>query len=187
MGLSFKGQDNIWDLAFNDDVPLDLAVTVSDADIDLLLSGLSLTRLETVSNSGTITADLSGDQTQLTAVDIKRANGGRVEMDLSGRYEALSTIDAELNGSRLLLDLTGDWLRDVDINLAGGTGNKVTLKLPQNATITVNADSDTNEITAENFQVDGNTYSYVTAESPTAKLDIQIAFERGQITLELAQ
>ena len=95
MGLSFKGQDNIWDLAFNDDVPLDLAVTVSDADIDLLLSGLSLTRLETVSNSGTITA--------------------------------------------------------------------------------------------ENFQVDGNTYSYVTAESPAAKLDIQIAFERGQITLELAQ
>jgi len=187
ISLSFKGQDNIWDLAFNEDVPLDLAVSVSDADLDLLLSSLSLTKLETVNNSGTIMADLSGDQPQLTAVDIKKANGGRVEMDLSGRYESLSTIDAELNGARLLLDLTGEWLRDVDINIDGGSGNKVTLKLPQDANLTVNVDSETNEVSPVDFQVDGNVYRHVTGEADAVDLNIQITFDRGQVTLELAQ
>lgn len=87
----------------------------------------------------------------------------------------------------MVASLTGDWLRDVEINLAGGTGNKVMLKLPQNANITVNADSDTNEVSAAEFQVDDNTYRHVTGEAEAVNLDVQITFERGQLILELAQ
>ena len=55
----------------NDNVPLDLHVDVSSADGRLVLSSLSLTRLEIDTSSGDFQADLSGDQPALAAVDVR--------------------------------------------------------------------------------------------------------------------
>ena len=70
-------------------------------------------------------------------------------------------------------------MRDLDITVAGGSGNKVTLQLPQDANITVNVDSDTNEVTAVGFQVDGHVYHHVTGEADGVNLDVKITFNRG--------
>jgi hypothetical protein len=55
------GFRNEWGLRLYDDVPMDLSVKVGAGASDLLLAGLSLTRLDVNLGAGTYTIDLSGD------------------------------------------------------------------------------------------------------------------------------
>ena len=56
-----EGFQNKWDLHLNSEVPMDLKVDVGAGTTDLLLAGLSLTRLDISLGAGKSTIDLSGD------------------------------------------------------------------------------------------------------------------------------
>ncbi len=187
--FSLGGQDNIWDLAFSNEVPLALDVSISDADAEMDLSSLTLTQLTVGGNVPGISADVSGEQEMLTAVNIN-SNSGRINLDLTGDYSSLSTINSDTNSADVTLDLTGSWEQNVTGSFSGGTGNDVTLILPKDVGVSVTIDS-TNEVTAVGFINNGDTYTNdvwgetaVSAGSVQAvSIQINIIFTRGDVYL----
>jgi len=59
--LSLNDYQYTWDLRLNDDVPMDMNVTVGAGQSTLKLGSLSLTKLEVGGGAGEVTVDLTGD------------------------------------------------------------------------------------------------------------------------------
>jgi ABC-2 type transport system ATP-binding protein len=77
-----------------------------------------------------------------------------------------------------------DIVRD---SISGGTGNRLTLKIPQDTGVSVNVNSENNEVTAEGFKVNGRTYTNDAYGTSDVYLNINIDFDRGQVTLDSDQ
>lgn len=179
--FSIGGKDNNWNLAFNDKIPLALDVHISDADAEMDLSQLSLSQLSIGGNGPGITADVAGEHPLLTAINID-SNSGRVNLGLTGNYDILSTIDSETNNSDITLDLTGNWEESLEGTFTGGTSNDVTLILPKDVGVSVTIDS-TNEVTADGFHNNSNTYTNDAYGETAVSLNINITFQRGDVQL----
>jgi len=161
-GLSFD-LDKIryeWDLALNEDVPMDLAVTVGAGDSRLELGGLALNRLGFESGAGDVEIDLRGS----TAHDLTvRMGAGDVSVDLSG-----------------------NWQQDLSADIKGGLG-RATVILPSATGVRVQVQGGLGQVNAAGLSRNGDVYTNDAYGESGTTLDINIEGGVGEINLEMKE
>ncbi len=183
LGASFGGDDNIWSLTFNRDVPIAMNLEANDADTTLLLADILLTRLQLKQNGREMDVDLSGSYPELTAVEIA-ANAGTGRFVLTGEYPILETIVANNNASALTFDLNGQWTRDLSIIIEGGTNNSVTFDLPEGVGVQLAVASDKVTVNAEGFMENFGMYINSTYGEADVTIYIVVSFKTGDVNLK---
>ena len=122
-----------WDLRLNDDVPMDLQVSVGAGRTDLRLGSLSLTSLDVAGGAGEILVDLSGSA-------------------------SLTTLDISSGAGVLTVDLTGAWQNDLEATIEGGVGKRV-LILPRNTGVRVKVAVAVGDVDADGLTKEGPYYT----------------------------
>jgi len=148
-----------WDLRLNDDVPMEMSVTLGAGRTDLKLGSLSLTGLDIEAGAGEVTVDLSGAPS-LTRLNVKMGAG---ELDLN---------------------LTGDWQADLDAQIEGGVGG-ATLRLPRTSGVRVEVEGGLGTINARGLTKDGSAYVNDAYGQSDVTLRIDVKAGVGAIDLEL--
>ena len=148
-----------WSLRLNDDVSMDMDVTIGAGRADLKLGSLSLTRLDVTRGAGEVSVDLSGSSS-LTRLEI---GGG---------------------AGRLTVDLTGDWQDDLEATIQGGVGEKI-VRLPKDAGVRVQVQLGVGGVDARGLAKEGEYYTNDAYGQSDVTLDIEMETGVGGITLEV--
>ncbi len=122
-----QGTRNSWELAFNSEAALSMAIESMSGGVDLDFDRLNLQDVEVKSRSGTVRASLAGSYLALDEVYIE-SNSGSVTVAMPGDFPALGSIEVESLSGSTELAITGDCpaLRSVDVTSKSG---RVTLDL----------------------------------------------------------
>ncbi|MGC9347448.1 MAG: toast rack family protein [Anaerolineae bacterium] len=134
-----------WDLAFGDEIPLDLALQLGSGKAALNLGGTALRTLDSAVGSGEFAADLAGGMDLLSDAALRVASGrttmvlsgvypaleklriesasGLVDLALGGRYEGLRRLTVRGASGDINLGMTGDYpaLEGLAVDTASGT------------------------------------------------------------------
>lgn len=110
---------------------------------------------------------------------------GAGRADLTLGTLSLKSLDLKFGAGESVVDLTGDWKNDLTASIRGGVGN-VTLRLPRNVGVLVDAKGGLGSINAADFEKRGHTYvnEAYGKSSVTLRVDVKAAI--GEINLELA-
>ena len=146
-----------WDLRLNDDVPMDMNITIGAGTSDLYLGSLSLTALGVDAGAGTVTVDLSGT-TSLTRLRVDAGAG------------------------EITVDLTGDWQQDLDAAIRAGVG-KLTVLLPSDVGVRVDVEGGISDTNTRGLNRDGDNYVNDAYSELEVTLRIEIDAGIGQINL----
>jgi hypothetical protein len=111
----------VWDLAFNDAVPLDVALRLGAGHADIRLGGTSLTSLEAAIGSGSLMADLSGDLPDLSQISMT-VGSGRSGLVLGGTYAALHDLDVTTASGVAEVALGGHYPQMQTLKINGASG-----------------------------------------------------------------
>lgn len=149
-----------WDLLLDEDVPMDLSVSVGAGDSQLALNSLSLSRLEF------------------------EGGAGDVEIDLSG--STLRDLDVRMGAGDVSLDLSGNWQQDLAANMKGGVG-RATVILPVSAGVRVTVQGGLGQVNATGLNRDGDVYTNDAYGQSDVTLDIDIEGGVGEINLTAAE
>jgi hypothetical protein len=150
-----------WDLRLNDDVPMQMSVSLGAGRTDLELGSLSLTELDVDAGAGEITADLRG-------------------------ASSLIRLTVKMGAGKLDLDLSGDWQQDLDARIEGGVGG-VALRLPRDVGVRVEKGSGLGVVNASGFSKEGNVYVNEAYDQSDVTLHIEIEAGVGAIDLKLGE
>lgn len=146
-----------WDLRLNNDVPLNMFITMGAGSGELELDQLLINSLEF------------------------QGGAGDVEIDLSG--STLSDLDLRMGAGSLNLDITGDWHQDMVGQIKGGIG-AVTIYLPSNVGVRVQAQGRLGSVKAISLRQNGDIYTNDAYGQSDITLDIDIETGIGDITLQ---
>jgi hypothetical protein len=137
-----------WMLSFNDDVPIDLTLSIGAAKGDIDLRGLELESLNVEVGAG--------------------------EGDLWLGDTPLRSLDIEMGAGNFTIDMTGDWESNLDAEITGGVG-KLIVYLPSDVGVRVDVQMGIAAVDTEGLDKDGNTYTNAAfGESDiTLRIDIQ--------------
>lgn len=149
-----------WDLQLNDDVPMDLAITVGAGESRLTLNSLSLDRLDFESGAGDVDIDL----------------GGSTVRDL----------DVRMGAGDVRLDLSGNWQQNLAANLKGGVG-RATVVLPTTTGVQVTVHGGLGKVNAAGLSHSGDVYTNDAYGQSDVTLNIDIEGGVGEINLVLAE
>jgi hypothetical protein len=149
-----------WELRFNNDVPLGLNINMGAGEGELDLSDLLLDSL------------------------VFEGGAGDVNIDLSSA--SLTDLEVTLGAGDVSLDLSGNWQEDLTAAIKGGIG-KVTLLLPVNIGVRVEAQGGLGAINAAGLNKDGNVYTNDAYGESAVTLDIEVEGGVGEINLQLAE
>jgi hypothetical protein len=197
---------NEWDLRLNDDVAMNLNIDLSSGDCYLNLGSSSLKTLDIDTSSGDVKANLVGDQPSLKEIEMDGSSGD-ISLDLSGDYPSLSTmeiesssgdIDAYLAGNYSSLshvkidtssgdafvDLAGTWNRNAQVEMDASSGD-ITLRLPRDIGVYVNAHSSSGDIRASGFRLEGRDYVNDAYGESEVTLNVKASSSSGNIELLL--
>ena len=130
---------NDWDVAFSNNMPLDLVAEINAGTAELALSDLAMRELDVEINSGTLDVTLRGDHPLLKRADFE-INAGRVDVNMNGHFPRLTVVDLEMNATKATLDFTGEWTDDVDIAIEANAGWMRVL-LPRNIGVQVHLEN----------------------------------------------
>ena len=122
-----------WDLRLNDDVPMELRITIGAGRADLRLGSLSLTRLDITRGAGELLVDLSGPASP-------------------------TKLDVEGGAGLLTVDLSGAWQNDLEATIGGGLGQR-TLILPADVGVRVKVDVGVGAVDAAGLTKEGEYYT----------------------------
>lgn len=89
------GQRNNWEIAFNESIPLDLAVTLGAGESDLDVGRLNLTRLEVTTGAGKMQLNLVGARQRDLYVSVK-GGVGELSVDLPADVGVVVDVQAGL-------------------------------------------------------------------------------------------
>jgi hypothetical protein len=129
--LYFGNNDNQWDLAFNDAVPLDLTLQMGAGQSNLQVADLNLTRLEVHIGAGQVQLDLTGPRRQDLSADIQGGVGQariRLPHDVGVRARASGGIGSinvhglKKEGDQYVNDAYGKTATSIDLEVHGGIG-----------------------------------------------------------------
>jgi hypothetical protein len=148
-----------WDLRLNDEVPMDMNITMGAGTSDLDLGSLSLRTLDIDAGAGEITLDLSGT-TSLTRLSVDTGVG------------------------EITIDLTGDWQQDLDAAIRAGVG-RLTILLPRDVGVRVDVEGGISDIDTRGLNRDGDDYVNDAYGESEVTLRIEIDAGIGQIDLEV--
>jgi len=150
-----------WDLRLNDDVPMELQVSVGAGRTDLKLGSLSLTGLDVAGGAGEVLVDLSGS-TSLTRLNIGGGAGA------------------------LTVDLTGAWQDDLEATIGGGVGKKI-LILPRDTGVRVKVEVGIGNVDAAGLTKEGEYYTNDTYGQSEATLYLEVGGGVGEIELRVGE
>jgi DUF4097 and DUF4098 domain-containing protein YvlB len=205
-GIVGPNARNEWDLVINEDVPMDLSIDVSNGNCDLNMDSALLKTLEIDSSNGNVdvtlignqsllksvnmdmssgsaSLDLSGDYPSLSAMVIK-SNNGDVDTDLTGNYSAMSSVDIDVSNGNVLADLTGHWGSDAQVKMIASSG-QITLRLPQDVGVYVEASASNGKIEASGFRMDGDNYVNHAYGESNVTINVKATVKNGNIELLL--
>jgi hypothetical protein len=149
-----------WDLIFNDDIPMDMTLSLGAARGDIDLRGMALSSLNLEVGAG--------------------------DADLWLGDSPLRNLDIEVGAGRLTLDMVANWERDLDAEITGGVG-KLTIYLPSDVGVMVDVELGIAAIDARGLQKDGNTYTNDAYGESEVTLRIEIEGGIGDIRLEVRE
>ena len=147
-----------WDLVFNDDVSIDMTLSLGATRGDLDLRGL-----------------------ELTSLDIEVGAG---DTDLWLGDSPLRNLDIEVGAGKLTLDMVANWERDLDAEITGGVGQLI-IYLPNDVGVIVDVKLGIAAIDTRGLEKDGNTYTNDAYGESEVTLRIEIEGGVGDIRLEV--
>lgn len=205
-GTVGPGARNEWDLRLNDDVPLDLTIDVSSGNCNFNMDSSLLKTLKIGSSSGNVDATLPGNQSILNEVEIDMSSGavsldlsgeypslstiviesssGNIDADLTGNYSELSRVNIDLSSGNVFVDLTGTWDRDARIETDASSG-QITLRLPRDVGVLVDAYTSSGNIEASGFKLEGNDYVNDAYGESEVTINVEASSSSGNIELQL--
>ncbi|KKG10953.1 DUF4097 family beta strand repeat-containing protein [Methanosarcina sp. 2.H.A.1B.4] len=203
-GITGGSARNEWDLRLKEDVPLDLKARLSSGDCSLNMDSSLLKMLDIGSSSGDIKADLSGNQALLEEIEIVQASGntlldlsgeypslsavvmdsssGDITAGLTGNYGPLSLVEIKLSSGDAFVDLTGNWSNDSLMEVAVSSGD-ITLWVPRNVGVYVEADTVSGDITASGFRLEDHAYVNDAYGESEVTLRVKASSSSGNIKL----
>jgi hypothetical protein len=206
IGTTGLGARNEWDLAINEDIPMDLSIDMSSGNCDFNMDSSLLKTLEIDSSSGNVDATLLGNQSLLKEVNIDMSSGavsldlsgdypslstltidsssGNVDADLSGNYSSLSSVDIDLSSGNAFVDLSGNWGSDAQVELAASSG-RITLHLPKDVGVYVDAHTSSGNIKANGFRLDDDNYINDAYGESNVTIYVKATVSSGNIELQL--
>jgi hypothetical protein len=110
--------------------------------------------------------------------------GGVGNLDLDGLD--LTGLNLDVGAGSTRVDLSGDWGRDINATVRGGAG-EVTMLLPGQMGVRVNAGTQLGRVNAEGLQKDGDAYVNGAYADSDNTLEVDITGGVGLITLQLVQ
>jgi hypothetical protein len=147
-----------WDLRLNNDVPMDLSITVGAGEGNLAVADLLL--------------------------DSFNFEGGAGEVNIDLRGSSVRDLIVALGAGEVTLDLSGVWQQDLDATIKGGLG-RVTLILPDTTGARVTTQGMLSKINASEFTNDGGVYTNAAYGLSDVSLHIAIESGIGEIVMEL--
>ncbi len=147
-----------WDIAFNEDVPMNLRIEFGAGAAEINVGDLHVTSLDVDLGAGDVAIDLSGNTT-------------------------LTDLEFDMGAGESKLDLTGNWDHDVDADIQGGIGT-TTLYLPSDIGVLVNVTKGLGSITAHGLEKVGDNYVNAAYDEADVVLEITIQAGIGEIVLE---
>jgi N-terminal domain of toast_rack, DUF2154/Domain of unknown function (DUF5668) len=130
-GSNFGPSDNIWDLAFSDEVPLDLRVEMGAGQGNLKLRGVDVTNVELHVGAGQLVMDLTGPRKSDLNVSVKGGVGQvtvRLPKDVGVTAHAAGGIGAvraeglHKNDGDYTNDAYGKTPQKISLDVQGGIG-----------------------------------------------------------------
>lgn len=149
-----------WDLIFNDNVPMDMTLSLGAARGDIDLRGMTLNSLDLEIGAG--------------------------DADLWLGDSPLRNLDIEVGAGKLTLDMVANWERDFDAEITGGVGQLI-IYLPSDVGVIVDVELGIAAIDARGLQKDGNTYTNDAYGESEVTLRIEIEGGIGDIRLEVLE
>ncbi len=169
---------NFWDLKLGS-MPIDLSVSTGASESNLVLGGLSLSRLEI--SDGASKSKIRFDEPNLVEMTLFSYNTGASEVTISGLANAntsLVTFDGGVGSYEL--DFSGTLTKDMQVNLDAGVSD-VKLIFPADAHVRVVTSGELNDIDFNGtWTVNGNTYEFGST-GPLILVDIDMAVGHLQL------
>jgi hypothetical protein len=109
---------------------------------------------------------------------------GAGRADLTLGTLSLNSLDLKFGAGESVVDLTGDWKNDLTARIRGGVG-KVTLRLPRDVGVRVDAEGGIGSINAADFKKQGHTYVNEAYGKSHVTLRVDVKAGVGEINLEL--
>jgi hypothetical protein len=162
-GLPLGDYDDVrseWELIFNDDITIDMTLSLGAALGDIDLRGMALSSLNVEIGAG--------------------------DADLWLGDSPLRNLDIEVGAGKLVLDMVANWERDLDAEITGGVG-KLTIYLPSDVGVIVDVKVGIVAIDARGLQKDGNTYTNDAYGESEVTLRFEIEGGVGDIRLEVRE
>jgi len=150
-----------WDLRLNEDVPMEMQVSMGAGRCDLRLGGLNLTRLDVTRGAGEVVVDLSGS-TSLTRLNIGGGAGA------------------------VTVDLSGAWQNDLEATIEGGLGSR-TLILPRDVGVRVMVEVGVGGVDATGLTKEGQYYTNDAYGQSDVTLNIQVDGGVGGTELRVSE
>jgi hypothetical protein len=97
---------------------------------------------------------------------------------------ALTKLGVQVGAGQLIVDLTGDWKRDLDAKIAGGVGS-ATIRLPKHVGVRVHATGGIGSIHARGLERQSGAYVNAAYRTSAVNLLLNIEGGIGEINLEL--
>ncbi len=111
-----------------------------------------------------------------------RLGAGESDVDLDSL--TLTALDHSMGAGETTVDLTGDYERDLAVNIESGVG-EATVRLPGEVGVRVDAEGGLVEINTEGLQREGEAYENDAYGDSDVTLDVDIRGGVGQINLEV--
>lgn len=180
-----KWNRNRWEIALNDDVPLELDVHMATGKLEAILSSLRLTTVRLHHTTGETSIDLGGHQLALSEVKIEQSTG-RTHLDLNGNYAALRTLRLNATTGETIVNLAGGaWGQDLDARVDVTTGNTV-IRLPRDVGVEVKTRTTLGKVSIAGLSYDGNLYHNDAFGMTPATLLLDVRSSVGKLALEVA-
>jgi N-terminal domain of toast_rack, DUF2154/Domain of unknown function (DUF5668) len=130
-GVHFGNDENVWDLKFADDVPMDLELNMGAGQADITLAQIEVHRLEAHMGAGEMNLDLSGDWKHdlegtihggVGEATIRLPKDTGVMVHASGGIGSIDAQGLHENGSEYTNDAYGKSAVTIHLNIEGGIG-----------------------------------------------------------------
>jgi hypothetical protein len=99
---------------------------------------------------------------------------------------SLTGLDVSLGAGEYMIDLSGDWARDLDVTMDTGAAN-ISLRLPRDVGVRVEVEFGPSMIEARGLTQDGNVYTNAAYGVSESTLHVDMEAGIGQINLEVEE
>jgi len=179
-----KWNRNRWEIALNDDVPIDLELRMTTGKLDARLSTLRLKTVRIDHTTGEMVIGLGGNQLELREVTTKQSTG-RTRLDLSGNYAALRTLQVSAATGETEINFAGGaWGQDLDARLELTTGS-TTVRLPADVGVDVTARTALGKVSVSGLSYDNGRYRNAAFGTTPSTLRLDVRASVGKLELEV--